>query len=285
MLNDESIFYHYCSVDAFVNILKTNSIWLTHARELNDFQEDIFFRKPLQRARQYFKDRSEPEKQLVQQIVDEYYNRVAFPYVACFSKDDDVLSQWRAYANDGKGVAIGFKLGAFSFFDLLAQEHGISAQKALMIDEVSYSHEEREVDFMKNILSACLINYKNCKTESEIVMQGVSALNRLSIFTKSQGFEEEQEVRLAYYPCYRNMLANLSCECSNGSNIGELQFRVRDERIISYFAYNLPENAIASITLGPKCNIDFSQLTLFLNRYAPHVRIDDEIHYSKISYR
>ena len=44
MLNDESIFYHYCSVDAFVNILKTNSIWLTHARELNDFQEDIFFR-------------------------------------------------------------------------------------------------------------------------------------------------------------------------------------------------------------------------------------------------
>ena len=30
------------------------------------------------------------------------------PFICCFSADGDVLSQWRAYADDGVGVAIGF---------------------------------------------------------------------------------------------------------------------------------------------------------------------------------
>ena len=104
MLNDDSILYHYCSVDVFVNILKTHSIWLTHAREMNDFHEDILFRKPLKTALQSFVNRSEPERQLLQQIVDEYTKRADFPYVACFSRDKDMLSQWRAYADNGKGL-------------------------------------------------------------------------------------------------------------------------------------------------------------------------------------
>ena len=42
---------------------------------------------------------------------------------------------------------------------------------------------------------------------------------------------------------------------------------------------------IHSVILGPKCTVDVAQLTLFLNRYAPHVRINNEIHHSKITYR
>ena len=30
-------------------------------------------------------------------------------YICCFSGDGDLLSQWRAYADDGKGISIGFK--------------------------------------------------------------------------------------------------------------------------------------------------------------------------------
>jgi len=29
-------------------------------------------------------------------------------YITCFSRNGDLLSQWRAYGNDGKGVSIGF---------------------------------------------------------------------------------------------------------------------------------------------------------------------------------
>jgi len=33
--------------------------------------------------------------------------------VACFSAADDLLSQWRAYADDGCGFAIGFNARYF----------------------------------------------------------------------------------------------------------------------------------------------------------------------------
>ena len=30
-------------------------------------------------------------------------------YICCFSGDGDLLSQWRAYADDGRGISVGFK--------------------------------------------------------------------------------------------------------------------------------------------------------------------------------
>lgn len=285
MLNDDSILYHYCSVDVFVNILKTHSIWLTHAREMNDFHEDILFRKPLKTALQSFVNRSEPERQLLQQIVDEYTKRADFPYVACFSRDKDMLSQWRSYADDGKGVAIGLNLGKLPHFDLFMQKHGECISKPVIIDEVSYTQEDDDVEFMKKILSACLINYQKVKNETEVLRQGIIALNRLSIFSKGRGFEEEHEVRMVYHPCYRNLLANLNRESPKGHEHDDIEFRVRDGRILSYFTYQLPMEAIHSVVLGPKCPVDFAQLTLFLNRYAPQIRINNEIHRSRITYR
>ena len=35
-------------------------------------------------------------------------------FVSCFSADGDVLSQWRAYADDGHGFAIGFAPAEFA---------------------------------------------------------------------------------------------------------------------------------------------------------------------------
>ena len=98
---------------------------------------------------------------------------------------------------------------------------------------------------------------------------------------EGKGFEEEHEVRLVYQPCYRNLLANLNCETPKGHDHDDIEFRVRDGSILSYFTYQLPKESIHSVILGPKCTVDFAQLTLFLNRYAPHVRINNEIHHSK----
>ena len=37
-------------------------------------------------------------------------------YILCFSGDGDLLSQWRAYADDGKGISIGFKKSGIKEF-------------------------------------------------------------------------------------------------------------------------------------------------------------------------
>ena len=38
-------------------------------------------------------------------------------YFCCFSESSDLLSQWRAYGNDGQGVAIGFNAKLLSKID------------------------------------------------------------------------------------------------------------------------------------------------------------------------
>ena len=37
-----------------------------------------------------------------------FYDGEFFDFVVCFSEMPDVLSQWRGYADDGKGCCIGF---------------------------------------------------------------------------------------------------------------------------------------------------------------------------------
>lgn len=46
-------------------------------------------------------------------FTDEFFNENHADfryYVTCFSYQNDLLSQWRGYADDGRGAAIGFDL-------------------------------------------------------------------------------------------------------------------------------------------------------------------------------
>ena len=36
------------------------------------------------------------------------YDVIRSSYITCFSRNGDLLSQWRAYGDDGRGVSIGF---------------------------------------------------------------------------------------------------------------------------------------------------------------------------------
>ena len=49
----------------------------------------------------------------VKLFTDEFFNENHADfryYVTCFSYQNDLLSQWRGYADDGRGAAIGFDL-------------------------------------------------------------------------------------------------------------------------------------------------------------------------------
>lgn len=59
------------------------------------------------------------------------------PYIACFSKEGDVLSQWRSYADDSRGVSIGFDLNKLienSNLKLKEVSYSVDEQKSLLID-------------------------------------------------------------------------------------------------------------------------------------------------------
>jgi hypothetical protein len=119
----------------------------------------------------------------------------------------------------------------------------------------------------------------------KIVNSLVSWLDELSIFTKSEAFNEESEIRMVYYPYYNELLANLSQTLMETPKGLPIRFRSKGAQIVSYFEYPLPDDSICEIILGPKSEIEYKQLTLFLNQYAPTIRRNNKITYSKISYK
>jgi hypothetical protein len=106
---DDELIYHYCRPEAFLEILRTRSIWLSASYVMNDIAERSWGYSIFQKA----------AKALEEETGREFIGRITVPVAAgdtysmlmigCFSLDADVLSQWRAsYADDGRGFAIGF---------------------------------------------------------------------------------------------------------------------------------------------------------------------------------
>ncbi len=107
---DREQIYHYTSVDAAFSILNDQVLWSSDVLSMNDCSEfryavsivhDVLMSRwnklPIQVA-EYFC----PRKLL---RIGSTWNMFA----ACFCSESDLLGQWRAYACDGQGVAIGFR--------------------------------------------------------------------------------------------------------------------------------------------------------------------------------
>lgn len=104
------VVYHYCSVDTFFNIIKNSSIWLSDIAKSNDYQECIRCREIVNKGmEEYLRDDVEALQAWRTWYEEGVYSHFSMKtFCVCFSGSKDKLSQWRGYAQDGKGIAIGF---------------------------------------------------------------------------------------------------------------------------------------------------------------------------------
>lgn len=175
-----SVFYHYCSVDTFLSIINNSNIWLSDAEKTNDYTEmKWLFSKIHETVEQallsYQKFFSEEvilkSKKLTYQIAENLLNKKApivqnsKSFLACFSESGDLLSQWRAYGNDGNGIAIGFNPSIFEKFkdesyyimskviysdkDILEFMHSAIDEPLKWAIESSISSKTKELDEME----------------------------------------------------------------------------------------------------------------------------------------
>lgn len=103
--------FHYTSVSAAVAVLTRGHIWASDARFLNDFGELRYaWRRVIEVSEARARD-SLPW-QWVHGLVS-HRELWTFDglraYVASFSEEPDLLSQWRAYAADGCGYSLGIE--------------------------------------------------------------------------------------------------------------------------------------------------------------------------------
>lgn len=96
--------HHYTSFEKLFSILDNDSFWASRSRFSNDSTEEKLVGDDLLKKTQYYGDN----------------------YILCFSRDGDVLSQWRGYCPKG-GASIEFELPeGSSTYTLLHSDYSIS---------------------------------------------------------------------------------------------------------------------------------------------------------------
>lgn len=177
----------------------------------------------------------------------------------CMSAKGDMLSQWRAYANNGGGVSIGFDdayLKSLSTSVATKREINLTLKKveynpeqqARLVDEVL---DELKVPIEKGAFTPTLVMLlKKIPAEQqkeafeELYMKSLSILPLL--FTlKNPAFEEEAEWR---------MLSHI-VDGVNSMRSKGFQYRGCSDRIIPYNEIELSDigmDSIKEIVLGPR---------------------------------
>lgn len=130
--------YHYCSSETFSSIVRKRSIWLSSLRLSNDSAEGQLTSAALMRLAM--------RDGLAMGMKDELKKDLSFFESAfdglgfCLSKEGDLLSQWRGYADDAHGVSIGFsKKYLESLSDSSKGRPGF-----ISLNEIVYENNEHE---------------------------------------------------------------------------------------------------------------------------------------------
>ncbi len=260
------IVYHYCSLQGFLGIIQNASLWMSDISKLNDGLEYIYGRNKV-------KDRIEQE--IAADAMHawkngyEVYNDLPdsiVTYVLCFSEKEDCLSQWRGYADDGKGMAIGFHKKVLEQLSQFMKYN-------LKYNKVIYDENKQERYIEKFVKE----NMKRIREKGFFHVGFELNLNYRTDLSlcKHPSFAEEEEWRLVL-----NSSSN-GCEMQVGEIIfSKPKYRIADRRLISYRELcflNVKKDFVREIWIGPKAEVELQDVVQVLRRYNYY---DEEQGYS-----
>ncbi len=266
--DEDLILYHYTTNNGLKGILQNCSIWFSHINYFIDPQEWRYGQEivvtQLKKVRE-----QESEKSIIKLLEDiqgaiEGYTKVLFNiFIACFCKEDDLLSQWREYAANGGGYSLGISFDddtKYSHYinDLSTESHPI-LRKVIYDPDLQTNFVGR---FLKIIINAAK---KECeisgKTLSEIggpvTLEATNTLSEIIPCIKHPAFEKEEEWRLI-----QNLRPDHKVEL--------LEFRERKGELIPYIETYIyrddtnPVFPIKSLRYGPSLDDERSKLSLQL---------------------
>jgi hypothetical protein len=269
------VVYHYSRSSTVENILRGRCIWATEGNFVNDTTE-------LHHARNLicdFWDRQNkfPASQNLVSWVGSSLRQgrdkpVGLSFIASFSAEPDRLSQWRAYADDGAGVALGFDLSALA-------SASATLATGLSVPEVRpcvYDDHDQVMD---------LVVLSQIKATSQYIGRGghggehqaftvlqkalLGTTDILGLVLKNPGFHEESEWRAVAW--------------GNNSPVSPA-VKFRDSRFgpAPYVEIPLEPLQLKRLGLGPRTDrVAERSFRIMLDRYG----CDAEIYHSAVSYR
>lgn len=183
--------YHYTSIESCLAILQNSTFRMSNINYLNDSMEYFWIWETFKRVcKELGKDPAQLEW---------VRGTYAADYVFCFCESSDFLPLWRSYADDGRGVALGFEVAE--------DATGLFSRNSLRCDRVIYDVNEQERLVRLQIEKLGLINPSDLDGSDEFndsIQKNINDvflhinLNWYAPLFKNPGFESEKEWRLIF---------------------------------------------------------------------------------------
>lgn len=268
-MDDIDVLYHYCSLSSFFNIAKNKSFWLSDIEKSNDFLELIAMRKLfveqankeidkkiIECNHSFNMDRSLQLVELKATIHDKIRKIVSKHFVFCLSESRDLLSQWRGYADDGKGVSIGFKKTFLDRIHNLNFMQHSAKEVSFLFDKVFYDESEAMNlivnDAGLNDFSSCI----NITEENQCLLWAMAKMVHKAPFYKKSAFAEENEWRIVVsYSLCGLIPPEFSYYRNENFQFKEIEYAILREGLAPHLEVVIPniQDAIAEVIIGPKC--------------------------------
>lgn len=245
-MTQDTTLYHYCSSSTFASIVLGRSIWLSSLSLSNDSLEGRLVRDTLLRVAERDSIEAGVRQQLKQSLVhaERWFEGLGF----CLSEDGDLLSQWRAYADNAAGVAIGF---SSSYLIKLSEEMAQRGETTFKLHKVEYDRTKHDALMepayreLRGIVDTGAFRSEDSAQLRRDVRVKLAQLVPKFYELKTDGFREEREWRLVSFVI----------GMAKASPPDPVRFRAVQGRIVPYRTFDLVEldmPPIREVVIGPR---------------------------------
>ncbi len=236
MVHQYDYYYHYTTVAGALGIISSRAVWLTDYRFLNDQLE-------LRQGLKGFLAQIPKEQQLSFERALQWHNMWNHHCVFSLSRSPKILSQWRAYASDGAGIALALNKQFLEYAGLTLVECRYEDHDRYAGDLVL-----KHTNFIRSVHEASGLNRAENDFMAWVESQRPNFYRLIEdlIALKNPAFSEELELRAVW-----------------ARPIGSAKFRVARDVIVPYVEAKIwPDDeamsslavVIPEVWLGPKCN-------------------------------
>jgi len=249
------VLYHYTRPEAFKAIISDRILWLSDLSKMNDATERLWISDIFRQV-----ERKRSDAKLGTREANHYYSDFQLDktpiFIVCFSEEGGLLSQWRSYADEGQGLAIGFrteKLGfpvMGRFIDEFMEEQQVAIARRVY-DRQKQSEQIEALIAHFDRLFTDLVNERN--TYSTYIYDGYLdtarwCLRNMSVISKNPTYSQEREWRAVYWPPGYGQKEGLASH-----SIGPEIQRPKEAGAIATHEWHLVANdLIEEVILGPK---------------------------------
>jgi hypothetical protein len=258
------IVYHYCSTDTFLAIIQNRRLRFSDINTMNDFGEMHWaYDKFIDAVNIDLGDYDRKFLDEVDEIVSSLQLH-SLPLISCFSRDGDLLSQWRAYADNGAGVSLGL-------------DSALLKRLAVRCGLVIYDEKE-QVKYFRELLSVAHTFWKSAGNKLDLKAKFREFLFVVAFdncLIKSPAFAEEKEVRFIRATTVEQMDdGRWSLSDSEGSSEDrfsstkqQICYRTRNGGIVAYVDLpldGLGPKLVREVILGPRSPNNGAEVSMAL---------------------